>query len=197
MELAVIHLQKLLRGRSIQHEVWTCLHAQKCLHVFQVLISSLFTSACVVQMFKGKENYQELIQELRTVHALQSEEQELQKADKDLIMTLKKQRDEHTHKVKHRGIHTQYKLHKHQTISSRLLSILPGLSSRSISGRSGWFRARTPVRHIVKGADSPPGRAQDPRLYTTGWERPSSTRGWGEREETDRRAQTQRRRWDL
>ncbi|XP_049450725.1 cilia- and flagella-associated protein 91 [Epinephelus fuscoguttatus] len=70
MELAVIHLQKLLRGRSIQHE-----------------------------MFKGKENYQELIQELRTVHALQSEEQELQKADKDLIMTLKKQRDEHTHKA--------------------------------------------------------------------------------------------------
>ncbi|XP_071332361.1 cilia- and flagella-associated protein 91 [Trachinotus anak] len=70
IELAVIHLQKLLRGRSIQCE-----------------------------MFKGKENHLELIQELRTVHALQREEQELQKADKGLIITLKKQRDKHRHKT--------------------------------------------------------------------------------------------------
>ncbi|XP_042351125.1 cilia- and flagella-associated protein 91 [Plectropomus leopardus] len=69
-ELAVIHLQKLLRGRSIQHE-----------------------------MFKGKENNLELIQELRTVHALQSEEQELQKSDKELVMSLKKQRDKCRHKT--------------------------------------------------------------------------------------------------
>ncbi|KAM8749428.1 cilia- and flagella-associated protein 91 isoform 1-T1 [Acanthopagrus schlegelii] len=68
-ELAVIYLQKLLRGRSIQYE-----------------------------MFKGKENHQELIQELRTVHALQREEQELQRADKELVITLKKQREEHRHK---------------------------------------------------------------------------------------------------
>uniref|UniRef100_A0A3Q3XD69 Cilia- and flagella-associated protein 91 n=1 Tax=Mola mola TaxID=94237 RepID=A0A3Q3XD69_MOLML len=46
-ELAVIHLQKLLRGRSIQYK-----------------------------MFKGKENHLDLIQELRTVNALQREEQE-------------------------------------------------------------------------------------------------------------------------
>ncbi|KAF3843154.1 hypothetical protein F7725_002003 [Dissostichus mawsoni] len=67
-ELAVIHLQKLLRGRSIQYE-----------------------------MFEGKENHLDLIYELRTVHALQREEQELQKADKGLVMSLKKQRDKHRH----------------------------------------------------------------------------------------------------
>ncbi|KAK1902510.1 Cilia- and flagella-associated protein 91 [Dissostichus eleginoides] len=67
-ELAVIHLQKLLRGRSIQYE-----------------------------MFEGKENHLDLIHELRTVHALQREEQELQKADKGLVMSLKKQRDKHRH----------------------------------------------------------------------------------------------------
>ncbi|XP_040004302.1 cilia- and flagella-associated protein 91 isoform X2 [Xiphias gladius] len=70
IELAVISLQKLLRGRSIQYE-----------------------------MFKGKENHLELIQELRTVHALQREEQELQKADKELLITLKKQRDQNSHKT--------------------------------------------------------------------------------------------------
>ncbi|XP_040912924.1 cilia- and flagella-associated protein 91 [Toxotes jaculatrix] len=70
IELAAIHLQKLLRGRSMQYE-----------------------------MFKGKENHLELIQELRTVHALQKEEQDLQKADKELVITLKKQRDKHRHKT--------------------------------------------------------------------------------------------------
>ncbi|KAE8299214.1 Cilia- and flagella-associated protein 91 [Larimichthys crocea] len=64
IELGVINLQKLLRGRSIQFEKFT-----------------------------GKEDHLELIYELRTVHALQREEQELQKADKDLVMTLKKHRD--------------------------------------------------------------------------------------------------------
>ncbi|XP_037646327.1 cilia- and flagella-associated protein 91 isoform X1 [Sebastes umbrosus] len=70
IELAVITLQKLLRGRSIQYE-----------------------------MFKGKEDHLDLIRGLRTVHALQGEEQELQKADKLLVMALKKQRDNHRHKV--------------------------------------------------------------------------------------------------
>uniref|UniRef100_A0A3Q3M553 Cilia- and flagella-associated protein 91 n=1 Tax=Mastacembelus armatus TaxID=205130 RepID=A0A3Q3M553_9TELE len=70
IELAVIHLQKLLRGRSIQYK-----------------------------MFKNKENYLELIQELRTVHALQKEEQELKKADKVLVTTLKQQRDKNIHKT--------------------------------------------------------------------------------------------------
>ncbi|KAM6986721.1 cilia- and flagella-associated protein 91 [Aplochiton taeniatus] len=65
-ELAVIHLQKLLRGRSIQN-----------------------------QMFEGKEKRLELIQELRTTYALQREEQELQKADAKLTMSLQLHRDEH------------------------------------------------------------------------------------------------------
>ncbi|KAM4559496.1 cilia- and flagella-associated protein 91 [Odontesthes bonariensis] len=63
--LAVIHLQKLLRGRSIQYE-----------------------------RFKGKENQRDLIHELRTVSALQSEEQQLLMADKKRIITLKKQRNQ-------------------------------------------------------------------------------------------------------
>lgn len=52
-------------------------------------------------MFQGKENHLELIQELRTVHALQREEEKLKKADKGLVMNLKKQRDKQRHKVKH------------------------------------------------------------------------------------------------
>lgn len=70
-----------------------------CLKLFGDLFS--FSVCVVIQVFNGKENYLELIRELRTVHALQREEQELQKANKGLIMTLKKQRDEHRHKVKH------------------------------------------------------------------------------------------------
>ncbi|CAG5865697.1 unnamed protein product [Menidia menidia] len=67
-ELAVINLQKLLRGRSTQY-----------------------------QMFKGKENQPELIQELRTIYALQSKEQEQQRAEKGAIIALKKQRDHQRH----------------------------------------------------------------------------------------------------
>ncbi|XP_072290354.1 cilia- and flagella-associated protein 91-like [Eucyclogobius newberryi] len=63
-EIAVINLQKLLRGRAIQYE-----------------------------LIKGKENHLNLIRELRTVHALQSEEQELQKAQKDRMLNLKQERD--------------------------------------------------------------------------------------------------------
>ncbi|XP_072300613.1 cilia- and flagella-associated protein 91 [Eucyclogobius newberryi] len=63
-EIAVINLQKLLRGRAIQYE-----------------------------LIKGKENHLDLIRELRTVHALQSDEQALQKAQKDRILNLKRERD--------------------------------------------------------------------------------------------------------
>lgn len=150
-------------------------------------------------MFKGKENHLDLIQELRTVNALQREEQELQKADKELVKTLTDQRDKSRHKVKCTDTF-MYKilLQKLQTISLHLLS-LPclDLSRGGVSGQSGRYRAWTPVWHLVQGADSSPGGAQDPRLYTTGWERPSPTRGRGERKETSGGAQTQRRRWDL
>ncbi|XP_023140479.2 cilia- and flagella-associated protein 91 [Amphiprion ocellaris] len=69
-ELAVIHLQKVLRGRSVQYE-----------------------------MFKGKEKHLDLIQELRSVHALQEDGQKQHKADEDLIMNLKKQKDNQRHKI--------------------------------------------------------------------------------------------------
>ncbi|KAK0130923.1 Cilia- and flagella-associated protein 91 [Merluccius polli] len=70
-ELAIINLQKLLRGRSIQY-----------------------------QMFAGKERRLELIQELRTTHALLREEEELLKAETDLILTQKNQRDLQRHKAR-------------------------------------------------------------------------------------------------
>uniref|UniRef100_A0A3Q2XJD5 Cilia- and flagella-associated protein 91 n=1 Tax=Hippocampus comes TaxID=109280 RepID=A0A3Q2XJD5_HIPCM len=63
-ELAVIHLQKLLRGRTIQTEIFT-----------------------------GKENHLDLIKEMRTAHALRAEEQQMQKADKEMVMALKEERD--------------------------------------------------------------------------------------------------------
>ncbi|XP_028991921.1 cilia- and flagella-associated protein 91 [Betta splendens] len=64
IEIAVINLQKLIRGRSVQYE-----------------------------MFKNKQNHADLIRELRTVHALQKEEQEIQKAHRDQTVNLKLQRD--------------------------------------------------------------------------------------------------------
>uniref|UniRef100_A0A667WZT9 Cilia- and flagella-associated protein 91 n=1 Tax=Myripristis murdjan TaxID=586833 RepID=A0A667WZT9_9TELE len=74
-ELGVIYLQKLLRGRGKQY-----------------------------QMFKGKEKRLELIQELRTTHALQKEEQQLLGADAQLTQTLKNQRDLHRHKASMVGV---------------------------------------------------------------------------------------------
>lgn len=56
-------------------------------------------------MFKGKENHLELIQELRSVNALQEEEQELQNADREIVINLTQQRDKSIHKVEHRHIY--------------------------------------------------------------------------------------------
>ncbi|XP_062862513.1 cilia- and flagella-associated protein 91 isoform X2 [Trichomycterus rosablanca] len=69
-ELAVLVLQKLLRGRSIQN-----------------------------QMLEGREKRLELIQELRTTHTLQREEQELLRADKQVTLALQRQRENHEHKT--------------------------------------------------------------------------------------------------
>jgi len=76
-----------------------------------------------MQMFKGKENQQDLIYELRTVSGLQSEEQQLQKADKKLIITLKKQRNQQRHKVKHSHTTTQTKCFSFFKLSHDLVSI--------------------------------------------------------------------------
>lgn len=45
------------------------------------------------QMFEGKEKRLELIQELRTTHALQKEEQDKKEAEKQATLALQKQRD--------------------------------------------------------------------------------------------------------
>uniref|UniRef100_A0A8C4RW26 Cilia- and flagella-associated protein 91 n=1 Tax=Erpetoichthys calabaricus TaxID=27687 RepID=A0A8C4RW26_ERPCA len=69
-ELAVICLQKLIRGRAIQN-----------------------------MMFEGKEKRIELIQELRTTHALQEDRQLIKKTEKQVILALQRQRELHEHKV--------------------------------------------------------------------------------------------------
>ncbi|XP_031468928.1 cilia- and flagella-associated protein 91 isoform X1 [Phasianus colchicus] len=69
-ELAVICLQKLLRGRAIQNK-----------------------------MFEEKEKRLELIQELRTTHALQENGQLLLKAQEKMTRALQQQRDLKMHKL--------------------------------------------------------------------------------------------------
>ncbi|XP_024433803.2 cilia- and flagella-associated protein 91 isoform X1 [Desmodus rotundus] len=70
IEMAVLYLQKLLRGRVIQN-----------------------------MMFEGKEKRLELIQELRTTHALQEDERLVRRAEKQVILALQRQRNLHEHKV--------------------------------------------------------------------------------------------------
>ncbi|XP_037692123.1 cilia- and flagella-associated protein 91 isoform X3 [Choloepus didactylus] len=70
VEMAVIYLQKLLRGRVIQN-----------------------------MMFEGKEKRLELIQELRTSHALQEDDRLVKKAEKQVTLALQRQRNLHEHKV--------------------------------------------------------------------------------------------------
>ncbi|NWU97021.1 CFA91 protein, partial [Upupa epops] len=69
-ELAVISLQKLLRGRAIQN-----------------------------MMFEGKEKRLELIWELRTTHALQEDGQLLLKAEKQKTLALQQQHNLQMHKL--------------------------------------------------------------------------------------------------
>ncbi|KAM6162144.1 cilia- and flagella-associated protein 91 [Erethizon dorsatum] len=70
IEMAVIYLQRLLRGRVVQN-----------------------------MMFEGKEKRLELIQELRTSHALQEDEKLVKKAEKQVTLALQRQRNLHEHKV--------------------------------------------------------------------------------------------------
>ncbi|XP_076858726.1 cilia- and flagella-associated protein 91 [Brachyhypopomus gauderio] len=69
-ELAVIYLQKLLRGRCIQ-----------------------------IQMLEGRAKRLDLIQELRTTHALLREEQELLRADKQVTLALQRERELHSDRI--------------------------------------------------------------------------------------------------
>ncbi|KAF5923991.1 hypothetical protein HPG69_010423 [Diceros bicornis minor] len=70
IEMAVIYLQKLLRGRVVQNV-----------------------------MFEGKEKRLELIQELRTSHALQEDDRLVMKAEKQVTLALQRQRNLREHKV--------------------------------------------------------------------------------------------------
>ncbi|KAJ8388572.1 hypothetical protein AAFF_G00132860 [Aldrovandia affinis] len=69
-DLPVIFLKKALKGTSI-----------------------------MILVFEGKEKRMELIQELRTTHALQQEEQEMQEAEKQGTLALQRERELHHHKV--------------------------------------------------------------------------------------------------
>ncbi|XP_066203824.1 cilia- and flagella-associated protein 91 isoform X1 [Saccopteryx leptura] len=69
-EMAVIFLQKLLRGRVIQN-----------------------------MMFEGKEKRLELIQELRTTHALQEDDRLVKEAERQETLALKRHRKLHEDKV--------------------------------------------------------------------------------------------------
>ncbi|XP_069372167.1 cilia- and flagella-associated protein 91 [Paralichthys olivaceus] len=96
-ELAVIHLQKLLRGRSVQYE-----------------------------MFQGKENHTDLIQDLRSGLALQREEQGLQEAERERITTLKEQRDKQRHE------NSQREASQDRVIGETLENVLDTLSKELI-----------------------------------------------------------------
>lgn len=70
IEMAVIYLQKLLRGRVVQN-----------------------------MMFEGKEKRLELIMELRTSHALQEDDKLVKKAEKQVTLALQRQRNLHEDKL--------------------------------------------------------------------------------------------------
>ncbi|NXP41857.1 CFA91 protein, partial [Leiothrix lutea] len=70
IDLAVICLQQLLRGRALQN-----------------------------MMFEGKEKRVDLIQELRTTHALQEEGQLLLEAEKQMTLSLQRQQDSQMHQL--------------------------------------------------------------------------------------------------
>ncbi|XP_031219715.1 cilia- and flagella-associated protein 91 [Mastomys coucha] len=70
IEMAVIYLQKLLRGRVVQN-----------------------------MMFEGKEKRLELILELRTSHALQEDDKLVKKAEKQVTLALQRQRTMHEEKL--------------------------------------------------------------------------------------------------
>lgn len=52
-----------------------------------------------MQMFEGKEKRLELIQELRTSHALQEDGMLVKKAENQVTLALQQQRNLHEHKV--------------------------------------------------------------------------------------------------
>uniref|UniRef100_A0A674NSD6 Cilia- and flagella-associated protein 91 n=1 Tax=Takifugu rubripes TaxID=31033 RepID=A0A674NSD6_TAKRU len=93
-ECAIIFIQKLLRGRKVQCE-----------------------------MLQGIEDRMDLIRELQTVHALQEEEQELQEADRDFVLSLKEQRDKARHQTPEAGAMGAELHHLLDTLSKELIRL--------------------------------------------------------------------------
>lgn len=105
-------------------------------------------------MLQGIEDRMDLIQELQTVHALQREEQELQEADRDFVLSLKEQRDNARHQV--RLTWTQ----NSALICGITLSLLwTDFRGRDTSGWSDGCRTLPSVGHNVQRADTSPGGA--------------------------------------
>lgn len=57
------------------------------------------TSLSSFKIFEGKEKRLELIQELRSTHALQYAEQQIKKAEKEQVLELQRERRLEQHKV--------------------------------------------------------------------------------------------------
>lgn len=70
----------------------------KSTHFLQIKIPTV-SNLCSEQMFKGKENHLNLIQEVRTENALQKAEQQLLREDIQLVKTLTEQQDAVRHEV--------------------------------------------------------------------------------------------------
>ena len=89
-----------LKGRA-EPAVHKCLAS----HCLQGLVPALAVLICgslwfdLIQMFEGKEKRLELIQELRTSHALQEDDRLVKKAEKQVTLALQRQRNLHEHKV--------------------------------------------------------------------------------------------------
>ena len=92
-EQAVVLLQRVLRGRTIQNKVsfislslslslTLTAHEHVHIHVYKCKLKLLFA---LLQMFEGKEHRRQLIEELRTTHALQAPEQKIKKQEAEAI----------------------------------------------------------------------------------------------------------------
>ena len=64
-------------------------------------------------MFEGKERRHQLIDELRTTHALQAPEQKIKKEEAEQTRQRQSQQKKQLHKVKCSMEHTLYIIHKH------------------------------------------------------------------------------------
>ena len=94
-ELAAIFIQKAIRGRAIQN-----------------------------MMYEGKEKRLELVNEVRTTHALQKAEQQLKKAERQNVVTLQRQRRLYQQKVRRLLLQNIIKFRKRATMVCKIFAKL-------------------------------------------------------------------------